>query len=99
MPKLISPPQSCFARVRFSRAEVEAFNDTWPCSELGNRALWFEYDRSNGDLVDHNLKDHEDGSAALALSHDGQVWLEKHTIELKDGALYGVKYYKTEPTL
>lgn len=77
MPKLISPPKSCFARVRFSRSEVDAFNDKWPCSELRSRSIWFEFDRSNSDLVDHNLKESEDGAAALALSHDAQAWLEK----------------------
>lgn len=63
-------------KVRFSAAAVRMFNLQWPCSELDSaRAYWFEFDES-GDLVDCDVPEHSDGSAALAMSQDAQAWLE-----------------------
>ena len=70
MPKIISNPQSCFVKVRFSCAEVDAFNSKWPCSELRSRSYWFEFEKSNGDLVDTDIPESDDGGAASALSQD-----------------------------
>ena len=70
MPKIISPATSCFVKVRFSRDEVDAFNSRWPCSNLRSRSYWFEFDKSDGDLVDTDVPEHDSGEAALALSQD-----------------------------
>ena len=78
MPKIISKPESCFVKVRFSQAEVEAFKRSWPCAELRNRSYWFEFDKSNGDLVDHDVPHQDDGSAATALSQDAWKFYEEN---------------------
>lgn len=61
-------------KVIFSRGEVDAFNRSWPCSELRSRSYWFEF-AANGDLVDTDVPEHDDGSAALALSSYAQAFL------------------------
>lgn len=66
-------------KVRFAKEAIRLFNLQWPCSELSaDRAYWFEFD-SEGDLVDCDVPEHSDGSAALALSHDALAWLEDGT--------------------
>lgn len=60
--------------VRFSTNEVRAFKAKWPCSGLADRSYWFQFD-INGDLVDTNVPESEDGSAALALSQDALEYL------------------------
>jgi hypothetical protein len=65
-------------KVRFSPEEVHIFNTRWPCSTLRNRSYWFEFD-SNGDLVDTDIPEHDDGPAALALSQDAQTFLNEAT--------------------
>ena len=69
MIQIISP-----RKVRISRAGVAAFNARWPCSSLRGRSYWFEFDDA-GDLVDTDVPEHDDGPAALALSHDAQAFL------------------------
>lgn len=64
-------------KVRFSRSEVEAFNARWPGSTLRSRSYWFEFDRG-GDLIDTDVPEHDDGPAAVALSHDAQAFLDDH---------------------
>lgn len=61
-------------KVIFSQSDVDAFNRQWPCSELRSRSYWFEFDR-NGDLIDTDVPEHDDGSAALAMSQDAQAYL------------------------
>lgn len=61
-------------KVIFTREDVAAFNRQWPCSELRDRAYWFEFDE-NGDLVDTDVPEHDDGQAALALSEDAKRYL------------------------
>ena len=62
-------------KVIVSREEVENFNRRWPCSELRpTRAYWFEFD-ADGDLVDTDVPEHDDGSAALAMSEDCKAFL------------------------
>jgi hypothetical protein len=63
-----------FYTVKVSRSEVEDFNANWPCSELKDRAYWFQFQKSNGDIVDHNVPDANDGPACLALSKDAQAF-------------------------
>ncbi len=53
-------------KVIVSRDEVANFNSRWPCSELrDSRAYWFEFD-SDGDLIDTDVPEQDDGSAASA---------------------------------
>lgn len=61
-------------KVRVSREGVAAFNRQWPCSTLrSSRAYWFEFDESRN-LVDTDVPEHDDGSAALALSQDCEAF-------------------------
>ncbi len=62
-------------KVIVSRQAVQLFNSVWPCSELrATRAYWFEFE-ANGDLVDTDCPEQDDGSAAAALSQDCQAYL------------------------
>lgn len=64
------------SKVRISREGVAVFNAYWPCSKLRpTRAYWFEFD-DDGNLVDTDVPEHDDGPEATALSHDCQEWLE-----------------------
>ncbi len=58
-----------------TRAGIALFNASWPCSELrSSRHYWFEFD-DDGDLVDTDVPEHDDGSAATALADDCRKWL------------------------
>jgi hypothetical protein len=62
-------------KVIVSRDEVARFNSQWPCSELrDSRSYWFEFD-DNGDLVDHDVPQQDDGTAARAMADDCRAWL------------------------
>jgi hypothetical protein len=62
-------------KVMVSREGVTAFNSRWPCSELrDSRHYWFEFDDSR-DLVDSDVPEHDDGSAAAAMAEDCKAWL------------------------
>lgn len=61
--------------VSVSKNDVEAFKHSWPCSGIASRAVWFTFDKRNGDLLDTNMKD--DGPAAVALSQDAQAYAVK----------------------
>lgn len=64
-----------FGKVRVSRDGVRAFNYTWPCSELRDtRAYWFEFD-ATGDLVDCDVPESDDGSAATAMADDCRAFV------------------------
>ena len=66
-------------KVIVSRGEVQEFNRTWPCSELqNNRAYWFEFD-TNGDLIDTDVPEQDDGGAATALSQDAYQFLQDNS--------------------
>ena len=54
-------------RVTVSADYVSNWNTRWPCSSLRG-AHAFEFERKNGDLVDHTGRG--DGSEAVALSED-----------------------------
>jgi hypothetical protein len=66
-------------KVRVSAEGVASFNRGWPCSELrATRAYWFEFD-SSGDLVDSDLPESDDGSAAVAMADDCRAFLLEGT--------------------
>lgn len=70
MPTLVGP-----RKVRFAKEEIAAFNLSWPCSKLrSTRAYWFEF-ATNGDLVDTDVPQQDDGDEALALSYEAWKWL------------------------
>jgi hypothetical protein len=73
------PQITASRKVRFSIEEVYAFNEKWPCSTLRNRSYWFEFD-ARGDLVDTDVPEHDDGPAALVLSHDAQTFLNEESV-------------------
>lgn len=66
----------CFFSVTISRADVERFKGSWPCSGLPNRPIWAQFDKRNGDLVDmepsHLEEMGADGGAVCAIIQDGQ---------------------------
>jgi hypothetical protein len=62
------------AKVIVSREEVAEFNRHWPCSELRDRSYWFEFD-ANGDLIDTDTPEHDDGPAASAMADDCRAYL------------------------
>lgn len=57
-------------KVITTRSEVANFNRQWPCSELrSTRHYWFEFDEE-GDLVDTDVPEQDDGPAASAMATD-----------------------------
>jgi hypothetical protein len=61
--------------VRVSREGVAAFNARWPCSTLRpSRAYWFEFD-VNGDLINTDCPEQDDGPAAAAMAEDCKTYL------------------------
>ena len=69
---------ACY-NVVVSRREVEIFKRSYPCSGLPDRAITFQFDKRNGDLVDIWPNSHTfDGSGLVALSHDAQAYGEHH---------------------
>lgn len=72
MPTLFSANRN---KVIVSREEVEDFNRAWPCSELrSTRSYWFEFD-ADGDLIDTDVPEQDDGSAASAMAEDCKAFL------------------------
>jgi hypothetical protein len=66
MPELFSGNRH---KVIVSRQEVARFNARWPGSPLNpNRHYGFEFDEQ-GDLLDSDVPEHQDGTAALALAY------------------------------
>jgi hypothetical protein len=62
-------------KVIVSREEIAEFNRRWPCSSLRtSRSYWFEFDK-NGDLVDTDCPEQDDGDAASALADDCRAYL------------------------
>ena len=59
--------------VSVSARDIAAFNRTWPCSSIPERACFFAFER-NGDLVDTNCR--ADGPEVVALSHDAFACLK-----------------------
>lgn len=67
----------CFHSVTVSKAEVLAFKDTWPCSGLPERSIWFQFDKRNGDLVDIRPLSY-DGPDLAALAEDAEAFANSH---------------------
>lgn len=60
-------------RVRVSARDVETFNSEWPCSGIPERAISFDFERKNGDLVDiYPNSESFDGAALSALCDDAK---------------------------
>lgn len=68
-----------FAFVEVSKAEVIAFKNRWPCSSLPEKTIGFEFDKSNGDLVDVVWANGYDGPDLLALANDAKAFAERET--------------------
>lgn len=67
-----------YVNVNVSADEVRAFKASWPCSGLPSRAIGFQFDKRNGDLVDvWGTREEHDGPALLALSHDAGNYAAK----------------------
>lgn len=65
-------------QVMMSRKDVDAFKASYPCSGLPSRAITFEFNTRNGDLVDIFPDSSKfDGPALLALSQDAQEFAVK----------------------
>lgn len=63
--------------VQCSRADVEAFKRSYPCSGLPNVPIAFQFDKRNGDIVDIVYRRDSagfDGPGLLALSQDAQAY-------------------------
>ena len=61
----------CYVTVKVSAREVEEFRHRFPCSGVPERALWFQFHKRTGDLVDMSPCLHDcDGAGLLALSQD-----------------------------
>lgn len=71
MPRL--QDNGCFFTVSISKAEVIDWASRWPCFGP-RRALWFQFDKRNDNLVDMIECHDNDDSGILALSHDAQAW-------------------------
>ena len=63
----------CFFTVSVSSNEVADFKTTWPCSGLPTKAIRFQFDKRNGDLVDLLPWD-LDGDALAALADDAKAY-------------------------
>lgn len=63
--------------VECTAADVSMFASAWPC--FGEtKAIWFQFDRHNGDLIDMGDSSGMDEQGVVALSHDAQKYgLEK----------------------
>lgn len=62
-------------KVRVSKEGVARFNAQWPCSELrATRSYWFEF-ADSGDLIDTDVPEQDDGSAASAMADDAREFL------------------------
>lgn len=61
-------------KVIFDRAEIDAFRASWPCCNLRSRSYWFEFD-SDGNLIDCDVPQQDDGPEATALAADALEYL------------------------
>ena len=62
-------------KVFVDRTAIALFNAQWPGSTLRTtRSYWFEFD-ADGDLVDTDCPEHDDGPSAKALADDCRAWL------------------------
>lgn len=76
---IVSPAGASYRKVRVAKEGVALFNSTWPCSTLRDcRAYWFEFD-PDGNLVDTDCPEHDDGPAAAAMADDCKAFLQEST--------------------
>jgi hypothetical protein len=62
-------------KVNVSIYGIALFNSQWPASKLrASRSYWFEFDH-NGDLVDTDCPESDDGPESAALADDCKAWL------------------------
>jgi hypothetical protein len=61
----------CYYSVNISAREVDNFASRWPCFGP-RRAIWAQFDKRNGDLVDLEGAGGMDSSGVLALLQDCQ---------------------------
>ena len=61
-------------KVIFSRSDVAEFRAGWPCCKLQDRSYWFEFD-SDGDLIDCDVPEQDDGPEAAAMACDAWEYL------------------------
>lgn len=55
---------------------VRLFNAQWPCSKLRpTRGYWFEFD-DDGELIDTDCPEHDDGPEAAAMAGDCLEFLD-----------------------
>lgn len=76
MPKIIARNGHA-TTVQVSADEVRDFNRMWPCSELRPDRVsgyWFEFENASQDLIDTDVPEQDDGSAASAMSDDCKRW-------------------------
>ena len=59
-------------RVTICRTRVLEFKRRWPCSNLPDAPVWFEFE-PNGDLIDTSIDEEHDGVAAAALAEDARA--------------------------
>ena len=77
-------PTSQGRKVFVPREYVAKFNAMWPCSELrSTRDYWFEFDQ-DGNLIDTDVPEQDDGAAAKAMADDCQDWLESKFVDWLD---------------
>ena len=63
----------CFFTVSVSEREVSDFAARWPCFG-DSRAIWFQFDKRSGDLVDMQSDDGMDGGGVGALADDAKAY-------------------------
>lgn len=64
----------CFYSVTVSAWEVDNFKASWPCSNLPDHSIWFQFDKRNDDLVDIKPDSEDfDGPDLTALSQAAQA--------------------------
>ena len=62
-------------KVMVDQVGIALFNRRWPGSNLRtSRHYWFEFD-NDGNLIDCDMPQHDDGTAAQALMEDCRAWL------------------------
>lgn len=71
----------CFFSVQCSQDDVDNFKSSWPCNGMPSKKIWFQWEKSNGDLVDMNPSDWEErgawGEAVIALADDAKDYGKK----------------------
>lgn len=63
-----------YFEVTVSANEIREFRVKWPCSGLLLVPHWFQFEQSNGDLVDCNVEYGNNGTAIAALADDAKAY-------------------------